>query len=42
MIRNAIKDEGGFKGSSVKVMDEFFSAALSMREKTMWEQNVAV
>lgn len=42
MIRNAIKDEGGFKGSSVKAMDEFFSAALSMREKTMREQNVAV
>nr|POE62682.1 udp-glycosyltransferase 92a1 [Quercus suber] len=42
MIRNAIKDEGGFKGSSVKAMDEFFSAALSMREKTMREQNVVV
>lgn len=42
MIRNAIKDEEGFKGSSVKAMDEFFSAALSMREKTMREQNVAV
>ncbi|KAK9999895.1 hypothetical protein SO802_019498 [Lithocarpus litseifolius] len=42
MIRNAIKDEEGFKGSSVKAMDEFFTAALSMREKTMREQNVAV
>uniref|UniRef100_A0A2N9HUS6 Glycosyltransferase n=1 Tax=Fagus sylvatica TaxID=28930 RepID=A0A2N9HUS6_FAGSY len=41
MIRNAIKDEEGFKGSSVKAMDEFFSAALSMKEKTKKEQNVA-
>nr|POE62683.1 udp-glycosyltransferase 92a1 [Quercus suber] len=41
MIRNAMKDEGGFKGSSVKAMDDFFSAAMSMREKTMRDQNVA-
>ena len=41
MIRNAIKDEEGFKGSSVKAVDEFFSAALSMKEKTKREQNVA-
>ncbi|QCE09159.1 UDP-glycosyltransferase 92A1 [Vigna unguiculata] len=29
MIRDAVKDEDGFKGSSVKAMDEFLSAALS-------------
>ena len=35
MIRNATKDEGGFKGSSVRAMDEFLSAAaVSVKEKT--------
>ncbi|TKY48352.1 UDP-glycosyltransferase 92A1 [Spatholobus suberectus] len=29
MIRNAVKDEDGFKGSSVRAMDEFLSAAES-------------
>ncbi|KAE8037083.1 hypothetical protein FH972_009706 [Carpinus fangiana] len=34
MIKTAMKDEKGGKGSSVKAMDDFFSAALSMREKS--------
>ncbi|KAL7174059.1 hypothetical protein ACSBR2_033332 [Camellia fascicularis] len=35
MIKEAIRDEEGFKGSSVKAMDEFLSAAaLLMKEKT--------
>ncbi|CBI16423.3 unnamed protein product, partial [Vitis vinifera] len=34
IIKDAIRDEEGFKGSSMKAMDEFFSAALSRREKT--------
>lgn len=38
IIKDAIRDEEGFKGSSVKAMDEFFSAALSRREKTKLEQ----
>ena len=29
MIMDALKDEDGFKGSSVKAMDEFLSAAMS-------------
>ena len=40
MIKNAMKDEEGFKGSSVKALDDFFSAALSMRKKTKKEQNI--
>ncbi|KAJ0084292.1 hypothetical protein Patl1_29808 [Pistacia atlantica] len=32
MIKNAMRDEE-YKGSSVKAMDEFFNAALSMKEK---------
>ncbi|WRX34049.1 UDP-glucuronosyl/UDP-glucosyltransferase - like 10 [Theobroma cacao] len=31
MIKNAMKDEKGFKGSSVKEMDDFFNAARTMR-----------
>ncbi|EOY32552.1 hypothetical protein QUC31_019369 [Theobroma cacao] len=31
MIKNAMKDEKGFKGSSVKAMDDFFNAARTMR-----------
>ncbi|KAJ9164402.1 hypothetical protein P3X46_023980 [Hevea brasiliensis] len=34
MIKNAMKDKDGLKGSSVKALDDFFQAALSMREKT--------
>ena len=34
MIKTAMKDEKGSKGSSVKAMDDFFSSALSMREKS--------
>ena len=34
MMKDAISDEEGFRGSSVKAMDEFFHAAFSMREKT--------
>ncbi|OVA04817.1 UDP-glucuronosyl/UDP-glucosyltransferase [Macleaya cordata] len=36
MIKDAIKedDEAGFKGSSVKAMEEFFNMALLMRKKT--------
>ncbi|OMO94056.1 hypothetical protein CCACVL1_06208 [Corchorus capsularis] len=34
MIQNAMKDdEEGFKGSSVKAMDDFFNAARMMREQ---------
>ncbi|KAL5765016.1 hypothetical protein ACOSQ2_017610 [Xanthoceras sorbifolium] len=33
-IENAIKDEENNKGSSTKAMDEFFNAALTIREKT--------
>ncbi|KAF3950021.1 hypothetical protein CMV_024171 [Castanea mollissima] len=40
MIKNAMKDEEGFRGSSVKALDDFFSAALSMRKKTMKERNI--
>ncbi|KAK7325058.1 hypothetical protein VNO77_29109 [Canavalia gladiata] len=29
IIRNAVKDESGFKGSSVRAMDEFLSASVS-------------
>ncbi|KAJ6713382.1 GLYCOSYLTRANSFERASE [Salix purpurea] len=32
MIRNAIRDEDGFKGSSVKELDDFFQAAMVMRD----------
>ncbi|GMY16370.1 UDP-glycosyltransferase 92A1-like [Fagus crenata] len=39
MIKNAMKDEVGLKGSSVKALDDFFSAAISMREKTKKEEN---
>ncbi|RVX13029.1 hypothetical protein CK203_010012 [Vitis vinifera] len=34
MMKDAIRDEEGFRGSSVKAMDEFFNAASSTREKT--------
>lgn len=40
-IRNAMKDEEGFKGSSIKAMDDFFSSAASFREKTQKELNIA-
>lgn len=33
IIKNAMKDEEGFKGSSVKAMDEFLNAANTMMEK---------
>ncbi|XVF04744.1 hypothetical protein REPUB_Repub05bG0111500 [Reevesia pubescens] len=33
MIKNAMKDEKGFKGSSVKAMDDFFNAARKRTEK---------
>jgi len=29
LIRDALKDEDGFKGSSVRAMDHFLSSALS-------------
>ncbi|KAH7560495.1 hypothetical protein JRO89_XS10G0031100 [Xanthoceras sorbifolium] len=35
MIENATKDEENYKGSSVKAMDDFFNAAISMKEKKM-------
>ncbi|KAL5832098.1 hypothetical protein ACOSQ4_017452 [Xanthoceras sorbifolium] len=35
IIENAIKDEVNNKGSSTKAMDEFFNAALTMRESKM-------
>ena len=38
IIKDAIRDEEGFKGSSLKAMDEFFNAALSKRKKTKLEQ----
>ena len=41
MIRNATKDEEGFKGSSVEALDDFFSAAMSMRESTERGKNIA-
>jgi hypothetical protein len=42
MIKNAVKDEEeGSKGSSVKAMDDFFSAAMSMRERTERGKNIA-
>ncbi|GMQ04739.1 hypothetical protein CsSME_00050063 [Camellia sinensis var. sinensis] len=34
MIEDAIRDQNGFMGSSVKAMDEFLNAALLMKEKT--------
>ncbi|CAL5426210.1 unnamed protein product [Camellia sinensis] len=34
MIEDAIRDQDGFKGSSVKAMDQFLNAALFMKEKT--------
>lgn len=34
MIKNAMKDEEGCRGSSVKAMDDFLSAAISMKNKT--------
>lgn len=34
MIKTAKKDGEGCKGSSVKAMDDFFSAAMTMREKS--------
>nr|POE62685.1 udp-glycosyltransferase 92a1 [Quercus suber] len=40
MIKNTKIDEEGFKGSSVKALDDFFSAALSMRKKTKKEQDI--
>ena len=33
IIKNAKKDEEGFTGTSVKAIDEFFSAAVLRREK---------
>ncbi|XP_059665196.1 UDP-glycosyltransferase 92A1-like [Cornus florida] len=39
MIRDATRDEEGFKGSSVKAMGEFLDAALLMKEKTKCEHN---
>ena len=40
MIKNAKKDEEGFKGSSVKALDDFFSAALPVTKKTKKEQDI--
>ncbi|KDP20195.1 hypothetical protein JCGZ_07915 [Jatropha curcas] len=34
MINDAMNDKDGLKGSSVKALDDFFQAAMSMREKT--------
>lgn len=34
MIKNAMKDENGLKGSSSKALDDFFSAAMAMRKNT--------
>jgi len=42
MIKTAMKDEKGGKGSSVKAMDDFFSAALSMREKSEKEHSCVI
>lgn len=39
MIENAMKDEKGFKGSSVKAMDDFFDAAMTTREVNQKQQN---
>lgn len=39
MIKDAIRDDEGFKGSSVKVMDEFFHAAFSQWGRTKLGQN---
>ncbi|XP_022756273.1 UDP-glycosyltransferase 92A1 [Durio zibethinus] len=39
MIKNAMKDEKGFKGSSVKAMDNFFNAARTMRGQAQKQQN---
>ena len=39
MMKDAIRDEEGFKGSSVKVMDEFFDAAFSQWRRTKLGQN---
>jgi len=41
MIKNATKDKEGFKGSSVEALDGFFSAAVSMRERTERGKNIA-
>ncbi|KAK1586508.1 hypothetical protein Q3G72_003239 [Acer saccharum] len=35
IIKNAIKDEKNYKGSSTKAMYEFFNAAFTMRESTL-------
>ncbi|KAG2671266.1 hypothetical protein I3760_14G125900 [Carya illinoinensis] len=42
ITRNAMKDEEGFRGSSIKAMDDFFSAAESKRQQTESENNVAL
>ncbi|XWS73499.1 hypothetical protein CRYUN_Cryun02cG0134500 [Craigia yunnanensis] len=39
MIKNAMKDEKGFKGSSVDAMDDFFNAARTMSGQTQKQQN---
>lgn len=39
MIKNAMKDDEGYKGSSVKAMDDFFSAAVSMKSKASGRVN---
>ncbi|GKV22217.1 hypothetical protein SLEP1_g32101 [Rubroshorea leprosula] len=39
MIKKAMNDEEGFKGSSVKAMDDFFKTAMSTRENGGIKQN---
>ncbi|KAB1211927.1 UDP-glycosyltransferase 92A1 [Morella rubra] len=41
IIRNAMKEEDGFKGSSVEAMEDFFSTAMTRREKTEMEKKIA-
>ncbi|XVF47437.1 hypothetical protein PTKIN_Ptkin03bG0108700 [Pterospermum kingtungense] len=39
MVENAMKDEKGFKGSSVKAMDDFFNAARTARRENLKQHN---
>ncbi|XVE60043.1 hypothetical protein DITRI_Ditri05aG0095100 [Diplodiscus trichospermus] len=41
MIKNAMKDDKGFKGSSLKAMDDFFNAAISQATKQSQKVKVA-
>ncbi|KAJ4962747.1 hypothetical protein NE237_022686 [Protea cynaroides] len=39
ILKDAIRDEEGYKGSSVRAMDEFFDMVLSMKTKTKFVGN---